>query len=735
MVRGDRPMSALSETIGHSIALDDYRMQLAGLWGAVIKHRWTISAIIAVCLSLGLAITLLSTPQFTAETVLQVDRAASKIIDVEGLQPTEALTGNEFLETQVGILRSESLARRTVQTLKLVDNNVVRDWAGLDPIRTGSPDGRANTDEDEIVAEIMARTTVRQEGLSRLITVSFRSPDAALSAKIANELGANYQVLAMERRFESSAYARKFLEERIAQAKIRLEESEKALVAYASSQQIVDFSGGSDGMPQARGPQQSLTASDLVSINSLRAQAQGERIRAEQRWQQARAAPALSLPEVLADPTVQNLLQQRATLSASYEEKLKVYAPSMPEMLQLKAQLGEVERQLAAVSESIKETIRTRYEVALKQERSLSQEVEVQKGAYMDLRERNIQNTILQREVDTNRTLYDGLLQRYKEVGVAGGVEGNNISVVDLARPPQLPSSPKLWLNIIASILFGLVAAALTTLLLEVLDESLRTPDDVQVKLGLPAIGVIPILGRDQRPADAILDPKSPLAEAYASTRTAIQFSTSDGIPQSLLVTSGRAAEGKSTTSFALARSFASLGLNVLLVDADLRNPSIHRVSGLENRAGLSNILIGSSWQSVVHATDVPTLAVVTSGPLPPNPSELLSSAHMMSFLSEASVHFGVVILDGPPVIGLADAPILAARAEATVVVVEAGAARRSVVRIALRRLVQARARILGVVLTKFNSKSAAYGYGYGYGYAYSYDYGENKINRIGSGG
>jgi succinoglycan biosynthesis transport protein ExoP len=705
------------------------REQLAAIWNAVLKHRWLISGVLVVTLLLAFAVTLLMKPQYTAETVLQIDRESSQIVDVEGLTPREALTGNEFLDTQVGLLKSETLARRVVTALRLQNDPFFREQAGLPRLVPGKTVKDPANAEDALTAIVMKGSSVRQQGLSRLVSVEFTSPDPALSAQVANAMAENFQKISMERRFESSSYARQFLEERLRTVKQRLEASEKELVAYGAAEQIINVNPGGMGAGAVSDTSSnSLTAANLSSLNGMLTAAQGERIKAEQRWRQAQSVPPLSLPEAQTDGTIQSLVQRRGTLSATYQEQLRVYAPGMPQMQQLKAQIDETDKQLAAAGANLMASIRSQYEVARRQEQSLSGQVERLKGNFMDLRERNIQNTILQREVDTNRSLYEGLLQRYKEVGVAGGIAANNISVVDRALPPGGPSSPKLALNLAIGFLLGLGLAGAAVLFLEIMDEAIRTPDDVVSKLGLTVVGVIPSVEKATTPKAELSDPRSSLSEAYASARTALQFSTIEGAPPNILVTSARPSEGKSTTSYALARSFAQLGMQVLLVDADLRNPSIHRLLAVDNFGGLTNFLTGSDWKRFVHKTELDNLSVLPTGPLPPNPAELLSNVRFAELLAESREFFDVMIIDGPPVIGLADAPVLASRTAATLFVVESTVARRSVVKIAIRRLLQARAKVAGALLTKFDAKGVGYSYGYSYGYAYDYQYGRKRL-------
>lgn len=711
---------------------ESQRLQLAAIWGAVLKHKWVIIGSVVGCLLLGIAATLLMQPLYTSRTMLQIDREASKVLNVEGLMPAEALTGEEFLTTQVGLLKSETLARRVVQSLNLAQDPTFLRMAGREaPEKRASSDAKsAATLENDLTDTLMRNTRVTQQRGSRLVSIDFTSPDPALSARVANALAANFVTTSLERRFEASSYARTFLEERLRQVKQKLEESEKELVAYAAQKQIINVMSESATGPTADGATQSLTASNLSALNSALTAARAERIKAEQRWRQAQSTPLLSLNEVLGDPTVQRLRQDRATLAAAYQQKLKIYRPDFPEMQQLQAQIDEIDREINAVASANLAAIRSQYEIALKQERSFAEQVEGLKGSFLDLRERNIQYTILQREVDTNRTLYEGLLQRYKEVGVAGGLGSNNISIVDKALAPDKPSSPKPLINLAIALLLGMGLGAGATVLLELLDESIRTPDDVVSKLGLTLVGAIPELEKGATPLSALSDPRSGFTEAYSSARTSLQFSTNDGLPPNLLVTSSRPSEGKSTTALALARSFAHLGLRVLLVDADLRNPSLHRLLSLNNRAGLSNYLTGEDLDAVMQPAGDLTLAVVPCGPLPPNPAELLAGPRIPQLFEEARARFDLIVIDGPPVIGLADAPILASRAAATLLVVEAGGARRSVVRIATKRLLQARARLLGALLTKFNAQSSSYGYGYGYSYAYSYEYGQKRLDK-----
>ena len=331
----------------------------------------------------------------------------------------------------------------------------------------------------------------------------------------------------------------------------------------------------------------------------------------------------------------------------------------------------------------------------------------------LNLRGRSIQYTILQREVDTNRSLYDALLQRYKEIGVAGGIGKNLVSVVDRAEAPVAPYKPNLLLNLLIGLAVGLAVGFGSALVLEFVNDTIKTPDDVREKLKLAMLGVIPKKQNQDPLAEELKDQSSPISEAYHSLRTSLQFTTESGAPKTLLITSTRAAEGKSSTTLALAQNFARLGHSVLLIDADLRKPAF--VTGSDSK-GLSKLLTNSdAIANHVLTTQFPNLWLIPCGPLPPNPAELLASSRLKAVIAEASSEFDMVIVDGPPVLGLADAPLLGAVCRGTLMVVESGKTRTKAAIDALNRLKASGSQMLGVVLTKFRHQSHGYGYGYNY--------------------
>lgn len=708
-------------------ALDD-GLDLRKYLRVIIKRRRLILGVIGVFILLGMIATFLMTPIYQATATLQIDREAANVVQVEGLQTSENLGDPQFYQTQYELLQSRTLAEKTVASIGLADDQAFLVKGSQSPlawIRSSlaalfkAPAAETEAAEADSVADRLQRSAVGvlQDGLvvspvrnSRLVKVSFRHPNAAITERVANGVAEAFIAANLDRKYDATSYARKFLEERLQQLKVKLEESEAQLVAYAMQQGIINLDD-----------RQSLKGSDLALVNTKLVEARNERIRLEGMWKQAQATKGFGLMQIMDNPTIQKNRDLRAQLAAEYQQKLGLYKPAFPAMIRLKSQIAELDAQAQEAIKVIKLSIKAQYDAAKREEEMLGEQVDMTKADVLDQRNRSIKYNILQREVDTNRTLYDGLLQRYKEIGVAGGVGTNNISVIDRAEVPGAPASPKLTLNLLISLLAGTMLGVAGAFGLEYLDDTFKSPEDVESGLAMPVIGIIPRPHQGVALADALTDARSSISEAYRSLRTALQFSTAEGVPRTLLITSSRPSEGKSTTAATLARAFTQIGMKVLIIDADLRNPSLHKEFQRPNELGLSNYLAGAKLpQEVVQETSVKDLTFISSGPLPPNPAELLAGARLVSLLSLASESFDVVVVDGPPIMGLADAPLLASNVAGTLLVVAANETRREAAKVAVKRLHFARAPIVGALLSKFDMKQVGYGYGYAYG---GYDY------------
>ncbi len=702
---------------------DRDEIDLRAYWRILLKRRWLVLAILGTVAICALVLTLFTTPIYRATAMLQIDRDVQQVVQVEGMTQVEGGNDYDFYQTQYELLKSRALAERVAGELNLADPGVSRQleqatWhermiASLRPDPSADTAKFPNTPAQRRQAVALVQRAMEVEPVrnSALVRVHYDSPVAEFSARAANAFVDGFIASGIERRFGASSYARKYLEEQLSLVKGRLETSERELVAFAQKENIV---GNSEG--------QSLVGQNLGDLNSALAAAQDQRISAQARWRQAQSAAGAALPaDMLENSIVRTLQQQRAQLQGQYQENLQIYKPDYPLMQQISGQVGEVEKQISRELSNIRASVKAEYDAAASRERLLMGQLDTLRGQTLDVDNRSIQYNIIKREVDTNRQLYDGLLQRYKEVGVAGQLSGNNISIVDRAEAPQAAYKPNLINNLAAGLLIGLLLGVLMAFSLELLDDTLKTPEDIEQRLKLAVLGIIPKLGAKQVIAQVRDDPRSAFSEAYRSVRTALQFATDQGVPRILLVTSPGGGEGKSTSALSLARKLSQLGKRVLLVEADLRNPSLRQAMGLRAEVGLSSILAGAcSMTDAVLATGVERLSVILAGPLPPNPAELLSGTRLVTLLKEASEQFDQVVIDGPPVLGISDAPILANLATGTVLVVHSGKTRIAAAQIAIKRLASARARMIGALLTMYDVKTSGYGYDsyHAYGYA-----------------
>ena len=701
-----------------------------------IRWRWAIIGFVVGCMILGLIATLLMTPKYTASTVVEISRESNKITEIQGVEREASLQDQEFYQTQYGLLQSATLAERVASQLRLADDPGFFALFGVKEKGTAFQrnNGRyvsSGRDERVRVAgeTLLKNVSIVPTRLSRLVTISFTSPKPQMSADIANAWSNSFIQITLERRFQATSYARKFLEGRLEQLRVKLEESERQLVAYASAQKIVNLPGTTtaDG---TRLPDRSVDVDDLVALNGALAQATADRIRAEARYEQAKRGGVSS--EQLGNEAVNALRQKRAELAAEYQRMMVQFEPGYPAAKAIQAQIAQLDRGISREEGRANSSVADDYRAALDRENQLKVKVGGLKGDILDLRRRSIQYNIFQREVDTNRQLYDGLLQRYKEIGVAGGVGVNNVSVVDVADLPERPSSPRMVLNLALSLLAGLVLGALAAVALEQIDEAVADPEEIERQFGLPLLGAVPKADNDD-PLVSLADRKSDLVEAYLAVQTNLQFSTEHGVPRSLAVTSTRPSEGKSTTALALTTMLARTGKRVILIDGDMRSPSVHHFAKTPNTKGLSNYLSGTDdIQSLIVKVPEFNVTAMPAGPIPPNAAELLTGERLGKLLRDLLESFDHVIVDSPPIMGLADAPLICSRVEATVYVVESHGIRTSLVRTALSRLASANAHVIGGVLTKFEAKRAHYGYGYEYGYGYGRDKRAETKARVG---
>lgn len=709
-----------AEDRGPSI-LEQY-LRIARRW------RWVIIGAIAGCVLLGLIVTLLMTPQYTATSTIEISREADQVTNIQGVERETSVADQEFYQTQYGLLRARSLAERVASELNLVDDPEFFSMFGFDgaekpafQITNGRYQAQGRAARLREAADILLdHVSINPTRLSRLVDIAVTSPDAAFSARVANSWAENFISINLERKVQATSYGRDALQKQLTEYKERLDESQRQLVAYASNQEIINLpsqSGGDGTTTQER----SIVVDNLAALNAALNEATADRIAAEARYRQAGGSGAS--PQALDNTAINNLRQRRAELAAEYQQLMVRFEPGYPQAQAIQSQINELDRAIAREESRVSGSLRAEFQQARAREEALQQRVAALKGDYLDLRRRSIQYNIFQQEVDTNRALYDGLLQRFKEIGVAAGVGVNNIAIVDTANVPEIPSSPRLLLNLVISVLAGVALGAALAFALEQLDEAIADPSEVQRRLGLPLLGSVPKTENDETPREALLDRKSELVDAYIAVQTNLAFTTEHGIPRSFSVTSTRPAEGKSTTSLALATMLARSGKRVILIDGDMRSPSVHHLGGVDHEHGVSNFLAGDDeYRSSIFRMDDLGLDAMTAGPIPPNAAELLTGDRMRQLIERLHQDYDHVVVDSPPVMGLADAPLIAGHVEGVIYAVESHGIRSTQVKTALGRLQAAHTRVFGAVLTKFEARKAHYGYGYEYGYGYGRD-------------
>lgn len=696
----------------------DFRLMLA----VIRRRQWWIVGILALAAAAAVLVTSLQTPLYTAQSSVQINDQSDRVLG-EGEDTGQTNSGfdtDRFLKTQVGVLKSRGLAVRVAQKLKLFGNERFYTAMSVEPPPPGLPQRQMR---ELTIGLLQGGLEVDLPYDSRIASLAFTSGDPAVSAEVANAFASEMIQSTLQRRYDSSAYARQFVSNQLVEAKSKLEGSERELNAYARQAGLISTRDAPTGDEKSGGGSGagSVTTASLIQLNTAANEARAARIAAEGRWEAVNSVPLLSSKEVLANSTVQNLLTQRAALQGKLEQERAEHLDDYPGIAELKAQIAEINRQLTATATSVRASLRNDYTAAQAAETALDAQVGTLKGATLAEQDKSVRYNLLAREADTNRELFDGLLQRYKELNAASGISTSNMAVIDEAEPPLSPSSPNLMRNVALGLILGLLLATAVVFLSFTIDDTIRVPEDVERKLGLSLLGVVPRSEID--PDEALADPKSPMSEGYNALRASLLHATSAGLPPVLLVTSAQAAEGKTTTSEAIARTLARLGKRVLLVDGDLRRPSIHRRLGVSNERGLSTLLTtGDTLDSAVIVSSEPGMTLLTSGPVPPSPTELTSSIRFRALIDEMADKYDAVIIDSPPILGLADAPAMSALVDGVVLVIESERSRRGGLKAALRRLRAMRPNLLGAVLTKFDTTHAANRYSEYYGTQY-YDY------------
>ncbi len=699
-------------------------ISMASIRGILYRQRWMIAGVILIAATAGLIWTLLTTPMYEARSTVKIAPFGNFV--VEGQDVDQGISGNQvydYLATQIGVIKSRSLAQYVAEERGLGNRY---DLLGNDIDESRPPnltDAQWVEEKTKIAASILSGSVVAEVPESNwIIPIGFRSSNPALAAEMANAYADAFVASDSSDTIADNQYAREYLLEQIELTRTSLQEAEEAANLYARNTGMVvaQTVSSEDG-----GGTVTLTSSNLAGINQRVAEARAQRIRAEQRWRSVQGLPAAQLPEVQTNPVLQTLVSERTARQAELASLRQRYNDQFPEIVKVRSQLDILERQIERSSADIKAAIRNDYTVARNQEQALEGELSSVTGDTLAEQDTRVQYGVLEREAQVLRDQMQALLTRYNQINSAANVKTGVVTKLDAATIPGAPYAPSLTRNITLALVFGVALAAGLAVLRETLDDRIRSLDDVESKIGLPLIGHTPYIKDGSDITTDETNPFSALMEAYSSIRATIDFT----LPRNravLHLTSSQAGEGKSTTAVILAELFASLGRKTLLIDADLRRPSVTRLLGIEKpKLGLVEVVLGHAEldEAVIKGVH-DNLQILPVGQLAPNPAELIASQALGDFIEKCRDEYSLIIMDSSPVMGLADAPMLSRLADATIFVLEANKVPFAQARAAIRRVQSANGNVAGAILTKYKALEAGQSYGYQYGY---YQYGDDK--------
>jgi len=707
------------------------------------KHKWLIVAHLLLVVTLVTIATFRARPVYEATARVEIDSMNQNFLPFQTSGYYESYWDTDnYIETRGKVLQSETLAQQTIRTMDLENNP---EFLGDEPksAQAASPAAAASSGGPQkkpaILAAFLSRLKVMRVRNSRLLNVRFEAYDPELAARILNAHLENFLEHNFRTRYESTIQASNWLTTQLEDMKVRVEKSEDALVTYERENQI-----------WAIDERQNITTQKLSDLNQELTSAQGNRMQKESSYRLLRAGNLDAIPAVRESQLIRELLSKLSALRQETVEARAQFGPKYPKVLRLESQLQEMEQNLQQEKLNIVAGIESEYRTALERERLLTAALERQKSEANELAQKLVQYNILKREAETNKQLYDGLLQRIKEAGISAGLRSSNIRVVDPALIPDFPIRPRKMLNILAGLFVGLLGGVGIAFLREYLDNTIKTADDIEYLTHLPSLVFVPDFitteskrqarrrkmlpapgGNGQEHSHKLIaheSPRSPASEAFRALRTSLLLSRPGKPPQTILLTSALSGEGKTTAAINLAVTLAQLGDRTLLVDADLRKPSIGRIFGLgpSKHLGLSSYLAGAAplEKVITPHPEVPNLAVMPAGPVPPNPAEMLSSQRLIELLASLREEFKFVIFDSPPVLSVTDAVVLSVLADCVLLIARSGETPKEALRRSKEVLAAVNSPLLGVVLNAVDLESPYYYYSYRY-YTYGHSYGE----------
>ena len=702
------------------------------------KHQWLILSFMLAVVTIVAIATFRMQPVYVATARIEIDRENANILPFQGADSYDYMMDlDNYIETQSKILTSETLALQTIRNGGLTARPEFSSPSG--PSEAVAIGSLANQKRPPELGEFLGSLSVKRVPSSRLMDVSFESTDPQLAARIVNAHINTYIEQNFRSKYESTTQASTWLADQLGELKIKVQKSEDARIAYERQNQIWTLDD-----------KQNITSQRLADVNKELTEAQSERMRKESLYEFAKSGNLDAVPQVQGSAGLADLIKKQSDASAQYTDELSQYGPNFPRVQRLQTQLKELDDRIEKEKKKIVDVLESDYREARQREELLTKALDQQKAETNQMAEKLVEYNILKREAEANKTLYEGLMTKLKETAISQGLRSSNIRVVDPAMIPSTPARPAKTRNVTLAFLVGLVGGIGLALMREYLDNTVKTPDDIETLARLPSLAVVPQFagsngnakkhrllqglaanGHEKR-IELVAQhlPKSQMSEAFRALRTSILLSQADHPPQVILVTSALPREGKTTAAANLAVTLAQLGDSTVLVDADLRKPGVGRLLNLSGGkyAGLSSYLAGVSSLDLVTVPHpaIPNLAAIPTGPLPPNPADLLSSHKLADAIAELRKKFKFIVIDSPPIMAATDAVILSVQTDGVLLVVRSGETPKEAFTRTRDLLNSVKCRILGVVLNAVDSNAPDYYYSYRY-YPYSYGYGPQE--------
>jgi capsular exopolysaccharide synthesis family protein len=743
--------------------MDEYReeemmeakpLDLREYWRVLLKRKWTVVAFAVLLFAIVTIYSFLARPSYTARGTLLIEKEPN-ILTFEEVFRIETLM-DDYYQTQFKLLQSWSLADNIIEKMKLQENAKFAGKPGTEKAAGGAVDEASV--RSKLVEKFLGKLAVKPIRQTRLVEVQWKDNDPKFAAEVVNALFDSFIDMNVQLKYETTEQATEFLTKQIASLQGEIEEKQREMQKYGAEKNIIALSGT-----------ETTIIEKLGALNKALTEAQIDRLRKEAYYNEIKNAAADNIPDAMTNPLIQMLREDYARMSREYSKKAETFKPDYPEMQRLKTELESAKRLLENETNNLIKTAYSDYQAAFKRERSMSGAYNIQKQEAIQLNSNSIPYNSLKIEIENRKSLLESLIKRESETGVAARLQGlrtSNVRIVDKARPPLRPSSPRKKLNMLLALMMGLFGGVGLAFLFEYLDNSVKNHGDVEKTAGVATLGIVPAFsqngfsrgygygrgglkvkiksrnngkngtevavaaakaaGPEVKSIELIahLSPRSNLAESYRTIRTSLLLSSADKKPKAIVVTSALPEEGKSATLSNLAVTLAQAGNTVLVVDSDFRKPTQHKIFKIRNIDGLTNYLTSEmELKALIKETGIPKLYLINVGPVPPNPAELLGSEKMRNLIESLKRWFDFILFDSPPVLTVSDAMVLGPKIDGMILVVWGGKTAKDALKQAKEKFDMLKVKCLGVVINNLSIQE----HDYYYMHRHYHHYGEGK--------